>query len=112
MAKKNKKIPKNEFRYNKKAKHMNYIFEEDDKNYHSLGLTTDKYTFNKLNMRFNVNPQKNRNYDSYIRNGIISQRKNTYARNTDKRFIFDISDFPNVKSKIRKYKSNRKHKKR
>lgn len=110
--KKKKRVSKNEFRYNRKTKHMNFIFEEDMNNYHSLGLTTDEYTFKKKNILLKNNPQKNRNYPSYIRNGIISQKKDTYARKTDNRFNFSSEDYPVVKSRIRKYKSYRKNKKK
>ena len=111
MQKKNKKISKNEFRYNRTTKHMNYIFEEDDKYYRSLGLTKDSETFGLKNMPLTKNPQRNRNFNSYIRNGIISQKKNSYSMKTDKRFNFLYDDYINVKSKIRKYKNSRKYKK-
>lgn len=112
--KKNKKISKNEFRYNYDTKHMNYVFEEDNKRYHALGLTTksrtkDKNGVARKNMKLNTNPEKdNFAEDSYIRYGYITGRINSFSKKTSKKFAFDVEDFKNVKSKIRKYKSNRK----
>ena len=109
----NKRKARNEFRYNFSTKHMNYVFEEDGKNYHSLGLTTKRYTRGKRNlymknMPLSINPKKNDNRKSYIRFGIISQNKKSFANKTDKRFKFSKDDYFNVKSKIRNYKKYRK----
>lgn len=109
---KNKQQTKNEFRYNHKTKHMNYVFEEDGTDYHSLGLTHEKTTRDKKkkkrqNMPLDKNPQKNRKEKSYIRYGVITQDKKTYGKK-DKRFEFSEEDKPKVKSKIRNYKNNRR----
>lgn len=102
----------NEFRYNYDTKHINYIFEEEGKRYHSVGLTHDHHTFGKKNMPLYDNPQKNRTEKSYIRNGIISNKKSSFSKHKDKNYKFSLRDFKNVKSKIRKYKSYRKYKKK
>lgn len=109
---KDKLKSKNEFRYNYYTKHTNYIFEETDKNYHSLGLTTKKITRDKnkkwhSNMPLDNNPKKNDNRKSYIRYGYISQNKNTFGK-IDRRFAFSHKDKLNVKSKIRYFKKKRK----
>ena len=109
----NKRRTINEFRYNYSTKHMNYIFEEDGVNYHSLGLTTKRFTRGKRNkvirnMPLVKNPKKNDNRKSYVRFGIISQNKKSFANNVDKRFKFSDYDYSNVKSKIRNYKKRRK----
>ena len=58
-------------------------------------------------MPLSINPQKNRNEQAYIRNGIIIDKKRSYS-GVDKRFKFSKEDMLNVKSKIRNYKKNRK----
>ena len=105
---KQKRLSKNEFRYNYNTKHMNYVFEEQGKKYHSLGLTHQKKTFGKKNMPLSQNPQKNAKGKSYIRNGIITDNKRSYSQKTYKNFSFANADKPNIKSKIRYYKSRRK----
>lgn len=104
MRKKHKKIPKNEFRYNYNTKHPAYIFLEDNNKYKSLGLTHKAKTFNKDNMPLNINPNVKDSNKSYIRNGIISDKKNNYGEILDYIFLCE-SDFKNVKSKIRNYKN-------
>jgi len=108
-----KKVSKNEFRYNYNTKHMNYVFEEDGKYYHSIGLTTKSKTSKKKNMPLFENPKRGSDKQSFVRNGIITNKKKNYSATSDRRFRFSDIDFPNVKSKIRKYKSSRKkwHKK-
>jgi len=106
MKRKNKS--KNEFRFNKNTQHMNYVFEEDEKGFKSVGLTKHKKTFGITNMPLENNPQKNKKFNSYIRNGIIFNKKSSYSKHIDKNFEFSKNDFANVKSKIRKYKANRK----
>ena len=108
----NKRKARNEFRYNYSTKHINYIFEEDGRNYHSVGLTHQRKTHYKnkwyKNMPLIINPKKNDNSKSYVRFGIISQNKKSFANKTDKRFKFSKDDYFNVKSKIRNYKKYRK----
>ena len=38
---------KNEFRFNFNEKHTNYVFEEENNKYHSVGITHKSKTFNK-----------------------------------------------------------------
>lgn len=114
MKNKNKRISKNEFRYNKITKHHNYIFEEDGEDYHSLGLTTRKRTRDRnkkwhKNMPLENNPKRNDTRKSYIRYGYITQNKNTFGK-VDRRFNFSNTDMPKVKSKIRHFKNVRRKK--
>ena len=87
---------------------MNYIFEKDGNKYHSLGLTHNKKTFKRKNMPLLVNPNKKDNKKAYIRNGYVTKNIKSYSKHKDKKYKFYKSDFANVKSKIRKYKSVRK----
>jgi len=105
---KRKRYTKSEFRYNYNTKHMNYVFEEDGKYYHSIGLTTKSKTSKKKNMPLFENPKRGSDKQSFVRNGIITNKKKNYSATSDRRFRFSDIDFPNVKSKIRKYKSSRK----
>lgn len=101
---KRKQIPKDEFRYNRNTRHMNYIFAENDKYYIGMGLTTEEYTFGIKNMPLNKNLQKNREGKSYIRNGIITSKKKNYG-GVDKRFqITNKDDKACIKAKKRNYK--------
>lgn len=104
---KTKRKSKNEFRFNYDTGHMNYIFEEDSKRYHALGITHKSKTYGVKNMPLAKNPQRGKTKKSYLRYGYISNYKYKFANKTDKRFSFSDSDFLNVKSKIRKYKSYR-----
>ncbi len=104
---KKKRFSKNEFRYNYNTKHINYVFEEESNKYHSLGITHRKYTFGKKNILLDKNPQKNKIDKSYLRNGIITSKKNNYS-SVRKNFNFSESDMPKVRAKIRKYKNNRR----
>ena len=99
---------KNEFRYNKSTKHINYIFGQRKNRYLAVGLTSKNKTFGKKNMPLEKNPQKNKKAKSYIRTGIINNRIQSFSKHTDKRFKFSKNDFANVKSKIRNYKKHRK----
>lgn len=109
MSKRKRKIsPKNEFRYNNNTKHMNYVFGESHNRYYSVGLTTEAKTFNKSNMPLNDNPHKGKTEKSYVRNGIISDRKQSYDRKPNKNWNFSKDDFPKVKSKVRHYKKNKR----
>ena len=101
---------KNEFRYNRNTKHMNYIFLEKENKFKAIGLTTNNETFGRKNMPLKVNAQKNKTEQSYVRNGIISEKINNYGP-VDNRFSFSSEDFPNVKSKIRNYKNRIRKKK-
>lgn len=103
MAKRKQK-QKNEFRYNRNTKHMNYIFAENDKYYIGMGLTTEEYTFGIKNMPLRKNLQRNHEEESYIRNGIITSKKQNYAH-ADKRFeIVNEDDKACIKAKKRNYR--------
>lgn len=111
---KNKRFAKNEFRYNKNTKHINYVFEEDGKKYHSVGITHQKQTLGKNkkwhnNMPLKKNPQLNKTEQSYIRYGIITDKKASYGKKKTN-FLFGTEDFPSVKIKIRNFKNQRRKK--
>ena len=115
MPKKNKKVSKNEFRYNYDTNHINYVFEQVNKRFHSLGLTSNSETKDKTgtyrkNMKLNKNPEKNKTTNSYIRYGIITAHIGSYSKKPSKKFNFDNEDFKLVKSKIRNYKNYRRKK--
>ena len=78
---------------------MNYVFLEKNKKYKAVGLTTEEYTFGKKNMPLVQNTQKGDNERSFVRNGIISQRKERFS-NIKNNYEFSKEDFSNVKSKI------------
>lgn len=105
--KKDKFIPKDEFRYNYNQGHKNYVFGEVGNKFKSIGLTHDDTTFGRKNMPLNKNPQNGKTEKSFIRNGIISDRKKNYG-NPLKNYEFEKTDRLNVKSKIRNYKKNYK----
>ena len=105
---KNKKVSRNEFRYNNSTKHPNYIFEEDGNKYHSLGITHKNTTFGKSNMPLRYNPDKRKQESAFVRTGIITDKKNNYSRKPIKNMSFDKEDFYKVKSKIRNYKKRQK----
>lgn len=107
----NKRKSRNEFRYNYDTGHMNYIFEEDGKRFHAIGITHRSKTYGRKNMPLEDNPQRGKNKKSYVRNGYISNYKYKFANKTDKRFSFSDKDISNVKSKIRKFKSHRRKRK-
>lgn len=104
MPKKNKKISKNEFRYNYDTKHPTYVFMEDEHKYKAFGLTHKDKTFNKNNMPLNKNPNPNDKNSSYLRTGVVSSKKKNFG-SVLKNFIFSDEDFKNVKSKVRNYKN-------
>ncbi len=99
-----------EFRYNNSTGHPDYIFEESNNKYHSLGLTHDNYTFGKKNMPLHQNPKKKDFSPAYIRNGVNNSRKRNYSKKPIKNMTFSKDDFKNVKAKIRYYKKRRKKK--
>lgn len=99
----NKKIPKNEFRYNYDTKHPNYIFLETGNKYRSFGITHKDKTFNKSNMPLIQNPNPSDKKNSYLRHGVVSSKKSNYGKKLDN-FSFNDVDFKNVKSKVRHYK--------
>ena len=99
---------RNEFRYNNQTKHPNYIFEETNGKYRSLGITHSSSTFGKRNMPLEKNPRTGENKQAYIRNGIISDKKSNYSKKTIKNMKFSESDLKNTKSKIRNYKKTKK----
>lgn len=104
-------LVKNEFRFNRDTKHMNYIFLENNGKFRAVGLTTNPETFGRKNMPLKTNAQFGKNEPSYIRNGMISGKTNNFGE-PDSRFKFSCEDFKNVKSKIRNYKNRmRKQKK-
>lgn len=116
MRTKTKKIPKNEFRYNHKTEHVNYIFEEDGKKYKAKGITSKPTTFGKPNMPLSKNPEhlpngERKQKTAYIRNGTIVDNKKSFAKKPIKKFDFAKEDFPKVKSTIRNYKKVSKNKK-
>ena len=75
---------------------MNYVFEEE-RRYHSVGLTHDKKTFGKTNKLLEVNPQKNHKEKAFVRNGIINKKKNSYSKKPNKNYKFCNFDFSKVK---------------
>ena len=111
--KQKKKVkPKDEFRFNHKTGHMNYVFGETEEDYKSVGLTSKETTFGKKNMPLEKNPKKGDSGKSYIRNGIISDRKGSYSEKVAKNYEFSEEDKPKVKGKIRNYKKGQKRKKK
>lgn len=113
-AKKNAKPKlqtKNEFRYNHKTGHPNYIFGKTGKNYNAIGITHEEETFGRKNMPLGNNPQKGKMEKAYARNGIITDNKKSFSNKKMKNFEFSKEDKANVKSKIRNYKKNQKKKK-
>ena len=111
--KKAKRVSKNEFRYNNQTKHPNYIFEEENGKYHSIGITSSDRTFGKKNLPLVENPQKSKKgKPAHLRNGIIVDKKKNYSTKTIKNMSFSKIDEPNVKSKVRNYKRNRKMRKK
>ena len=103
----NKYTPRNEFRYNKATKHMNYVFGSNGRKNKSLGLTTEKTTFGRNNMPLAKNTHLGVTEKSYVRNGVITEKRENYSHRA-KSYSFSKEDFPNVKSKIRNYKRNNK----
>lgn len=103
---------RSEFRFNVITDHPNYIFEADDSNdkYFAVGLTHEAETFGKANMQLKHNPKKGDPRASYVRNGIIEDGKRSFGRKKLKNMQFSSEDMPNVKSKIRKYKTERRKK--
>ena len=101
------KRARNEFRFNFNHKHKQYVFEETEKDFKSLGITHNESTFGVKNMPLEKNPQKDKTEKSYIRNGVIVDEKSAYGR-VLKNYEFSDNDFASVKSKIRNYKKNKK----
>lgn len=99
--------PRNEFRYNYSQNHKNFVFGERGNKFQSVGITHEEYTFGKKNMPLSRNPQKGKTEPSFIRNGIISDKKKNYGRPL-KNYSFSNKDYKNVKSKIRNYKKRHK----
>lgn len=107
MTKRKKRTSKNEFRYNRKTQHTDYVFEDDGKKYSSFGITHKDKTFNQNNMPLQQNPQKGKNDPAYIRNG-VNHYKYSYYDKPRSTFQFSSFDFKNVKAKVRNYKKKRK----
>lgn len=103
---------RSEFRFNLNTNHPNYIFEIDEKKdgYRAIGITHDPATFEKANMPLKVNPKKGDKEKSYVRNGFIEADHKQFSRKRLKNMQFSPEDMPNVKSKIRKYKTERRKK--
>ena len=103
---------RSEFRFNMDADHPNYIFEVDEKEdkYRAVGLTHESKTFGTANMPLKHNPKKGDDRASYVRNGIIEDNHKNFGRKKLKNMQFSSEDMPNVKSKIRKYKTERRKK--
>ena len=59
-------------------------------------------------MPLKSNPKKGKEKKSYARNGIVEDSKRSFAKNPMKNMKFSQEDMPNVKSKIRNYKKERK----
>ena len=90
---------------------MNYVFAENEVDYKSVGLTTKETTFGKKNMKLTHNPKTGDLSDkSHVRNGIISDRKESFSKKPAKNYKFSKDDIANVKSKIRHYKKEQKNK--
>ncbi|MBO5046736.1 MAG: hypothetical protein J6C93_07730 [Clostridia bacterium] len=102
---------RNEFRFNFDTRHPNFVFEEKNGKYISLGLTHEERTFGKRNMSLKNNPKKGGMEKSYVRNGVIVGKKRSYGKRTIKNMQFSKEDAANVKSKIRNYKKGRKKRK-
>jgi hypothetical protein len=101
---------RNEYRFNFKEKHMNYIFLEDKGKYSSVGFTSKPTTFGTANMPLQVNPKKGDAKQSYIRNGVIEAPKEDYKKKTAKNYSLTGDDKANVKAKVRNYKKGKKKK--
>ena len=101
---------RNEFRWNLDTDHPNYVFEVDDEKeeYHAVGLTSEPTTFGDPNMPLKSNGKKGKEKKSYARNGIVEDSKRSFAKKPMKNMKFSQEDMPNVKSKIRNYKKERK----
>lgn len=106
-SKRNKRVAKNEFRFNRNQHHITYVFEDDGKKYSSVGITHQPKTFEKVNMPLINNPQKGRDEKAYIRNGVIRDKHDSYGK-IKKNYSFSSADFPAIKAKIRNYKKKRK----
>ena len=111
IKQKKKMKPKNEFRFNHKTGHMNYVFWENEDEYRSVGLTSKSETFGKKNMPLKENPKKGDMKSSYIRSGVIEGNKKAYSRKEAKNYQLTGDDKANVKSKIRHYKKEKRNKK-
>lgn len=103
---------RSEFRFNINTDHPNYIFEADEtrNEYHAVGLTHEEKTFGKANMPLKHNPKKGDERAAYVRNGIIKDDQRSFSKKKMKNMQFSSDDMPNVKSKIRKYKTERRKK--
>ena len=98
---------RNEFRYNNRTGHINWVFESKNGKTRAFGITHSPETFGRGNMPLTKNPKKGDQQDAYIRNGVISDSDKTFSKKT-KRLQFSQEDIPNVKSKRRNYIKRRK----
>ena len=101
---------RNEYRYNVKEEHMNYVFLEEKGIYSSIGFTSAPKTSGVRNMPLQVNPKKGDTKQSYIRNGIIVQEKRLYSGKKAKNYSLTGDDKANVKAKVRHFKKGKKKK--
>ena len=102
---------RNEYRYNIKEDHMNYVFEINKGEWKAVGFTHEETTFGKRNMPLQKNPKKGDTEKSFVRNGVIETDKHSYSKKTAKNYQLTGEDLSNTKSKIRNYKKERKIKK-
>jgi len=109
--KRNESPVRSEYRHNNDTSHMTYVYYDDGKNLHSVGFTSKDSTFGIKNMPLQVNPKRNDvdpNRKSHIRNGTIVKDKKSYSRKKAKNYQISQVDMPNVKSKIRNAKKQRR----
>ena len=106
--------PKNEYRYNHKTGHMNYIFAETAEKKKAVGIKSEPTTFGRKNMRLKEDPKRNPKAKKvetpHVRNGIISTSEKAFKRKESKTVKFSKDDMANVKAKIRHYKKEYKRK--
>lgn len=107
-----KKYPqRDEFRYNNKTDHPNWVFEEANGKRRAFGITHKEETFGKKNMPLKDNPNKKDPQPAFIRNGVITENSDDFSENLIRNLQFSKEDQAKVKSKRRNYiKRRKKHK--
>lgn len=104
---------RDEFRYNNKTDHPNWVFEEEHGKRRAFGITHNEETFGKKNMPLKDNPNKKDPKPAFIRNGVITENAGDFSEEVIKNLQFSKSDKAKVKSKRRNYIKRRKmHKKK
>lgn len=98
---------RDEFRYNNRTGHINWVFESKNGKTRAFGITHSPETFGRSNMPLAKNPKKGDEQDAYVRNGVIVDSDETFSKKT-KNLQFGTADIPNVKSKRRNYIKRRK----